>query len=433
MEPLLKTSKLGITFNKGKPNEYVALKDINIEIYPNEYIIFFGPSGSGKSTLLYSLLGLLKPTVGEIYIRGKAYSTFKEKEKNVRTSKMFGMVFQQYNLLFSLNVFDNVILPQIFISEPARSRKEKAIVLLRRFGIEARAKQSPANLSGGQQQRVAVCRALINNPDIVLADEPVGNLDSESAKIVMDTLKDINVKDKKTIILVTHDARYLPYADRVYFFKDARIEREERMNGSGAGGRGGGPGGAVASPTADLERLARAHPTLSAAQLKAWSLSNWLTEELTVEQMERMENEMEKILAGKISPHQFFESLDKPFADGGVGLYRQTAAAFAKRVVHIMNEMRLYGEQAKNEDDPKKRARLVGMVRSFLLEEHKENLTSKELQVLSAAIEDRIVRKISHTDFVAKLSKNPSEQGVGLAQTVADRFAERLDLIISKI
>jgi len=432
MEPLLKTSKLGITFNKGKPNEFVALKDVNIEIYPNEYIIFFGPSGSGKSTLLYSLLGLLKPTTGEIYIRGKAYSTFREKEKNIRTSKMFGMVFQQYNLLFSLNVFDNVILPQIFISEPARSRKEKAIILLRRFGIEARAKQSPANLSGGQQQRVAVCRALINNPDIILADEPVGNLDSESAKIVMDTLKDINVKDKKTVVLVTHDARYLPYADRVYFFKDARIEREERMSVGGPGGRGG-PGGAAPSPVVDLERLARAHPTLSAAQLKAWSLSNWLTEELTVEQMERLEEAMEKILSGKISPHQFFESLDMPFADGGVGLYRQTAAAFARRVVHIMDEMRLYAERTKGENDPKKRAQLVSMLSSFLLEEHKGDLTPEELRRLSAAIEARIIGTLSHADFVQKLSKNPSEQGVGLAQTVADRLAERLDLIISKI
>jgi putative ABC transport system ATP-binding protein len=430
MEPLLKTVKLGVTFNKGKPNEYVALKDINIEIYPNEYIIFFGPSGSGKSTLLYLLLGLLKPTAGEIYIKGKPYSTFKEREKNIRTSQMFGMVFQQYNLLFSLNVFDNVILPQVFVNASPRVRKPKAIELLRRFGIEARAKQSPAMLSGGQQQRVAVCRALINNPDIVLADEPVGNLDSESAKIVMDTLKDINVKDKKTVILVTHDARYLPYADRVYFFKDARIEREERMS---VGGPGNGPGGATASPTIDLERLARAHPSLSAAQLKAWSLSNWLTEELTVEQMERLEGAMEKILSGKISPHQFFESLDMPFADGGVGLYRQTAVSFAKRVVHIMNEMRLYGEQVKNEDDPKKRARLVNMLRFFLLEEHKGNLAPEELDLLSAAIEARVVGKMSHADFVQKLSKNPSEQGVGLVQTVADRLAERLDLIISKI
>ena len=428
MEPLLKTTKLGITFNKGKPNEFVALKDVNIEIFPNEYIIFFGPSGSGKSTLLYSLLGLLKPTVGEIYVKGKAYSTFKEREKNIRTSKMFGMVFQQYNLLFSLNVFDNVILPQIFIGEPPRARRPKAIELLRRFGIEARAKQSPANLSGGQQQRVAVCRALINNPDIILADEPVGNLDSESARIVMDTLKDINVKDKKTVVLVTHDARYLPYADRVYFFKDARIDREERMSGRGPIETQG-----KSSPAADLERLARVHSSLSIAQLKAWSLSNWLVEELTAEQMERMENFMEEILGGKLSPHGFFEALDKPYAEGGVGLYRQTAANCAARVSRVLSEMRLYAERAKGKADPKKRAHLVKMLCSFIMEEHRSDLSTEKLQLLNAAGEGRVMGTLSHAEFVAKLSIGPDRHGIGLAQVAVQRLAGRLDLIISKI
>jgi len=429
MEPLLKTVNLGITFNKGKPNEFVGLKDINIQIFPNEYIIFFGPSGSGKSTLLYSLLGLLKPSGGEVYIKGKAYSTFKEREKNIRTSQMFGMVFQQYNLLFSLNVFDNVILPQIFIGKPPRERKPKAIELLRRFGIEARAKQSPANLSGGQQQRVAVCRALINDPDIVLADEPVGNLDSESARIVMDTLKDINVKDKKTVILVTHDARYLPYADRVYFFKDAHIDHEERMRERGPAGGAGETGAAAA----DLERLARVHSSLNTAALKAWSLSNWLTDELTVEQMARVENEMEKLLAGKLSPHGFFEVLDRPFSEGGVGLYRQTAAAYAKRVSHVLAEMRLYARAVKGKNDPSRRARLVKMLYSFIMEEHKGDLAEGKHEQLASAIEGRIMGTLTHADFIAKLSTGPKNRGIGLAQTAVQRLAERLDLIISKL
>jgi putative ABC transport system ATP-binding protein len=428
MEPLLKTAKLNITFNKGKPNEYTALRDVNIEIFPNEYIIFFGPSGSGKSTLLYSLLGLLTPSSGEIFIKGKAYSSFSERDKNIRTSKMFGMVFQQYNLLFSLNVIDNVTLPQVFIKAPVRDRKPKALELLRRFGIEARAKQQPAMLSGGQQQRVAVCRALINDPDIILADEPVGNLDSESAKIVMDTLKTINVKDKKTVVLVTHDARYLPYADRVYFFKDSKIDHEERFGGVGPEGESEN-----VSPAADLEKIARVHTALSPAQLKAWSLSSWLTEELTNEQMDRMETAMEKLLSGKLSPHQFYEKIDAPFPKGGVGLYHQTAVAFAKRVAHILSEIRLFREKSKKLEEPKKRERLVKMVSSFLLEEHRSDLSNERMALLRSAVEGRVLGAITHAEFVAKLSISPGVRGIGLTQVAVQRLAERLDLIMSKV
>jgi putative ABC transport system ATP-binding protein len=427
MEPILKTEKLSIIFNEGKSNEYTALKDVDIAIYPHEYVIFFGPSGTGKSTLLYSLLGLLRPTTGKIFLKDREYGSFSEKEKNFRTAKSFGIVFQQYNLLFSLNVLDNVVLPQIFLGRPSRERKEKAMTLLNRFGIEARAKQSPAMLSGGQQQRVAVCRALINDPDIILADEPVGNLDSESARIVMETLKSINVKDQKTVILVTHDIRYLSYADRVYFFKDAGIDHEEIMK----------PSAPEASGTAnkdnniDLERLARVHPSLTISELKACALSNWLVEEVTSEQRKRIENEMTKLISGKTSTHGFFEELDRPFAKGGVGLYSQTAASLAKRVAHVLNEARVFAENSKTANDQTKKLLLVKMLRSFLLEEHKGDLKEEKLQRMEQAIDARIGGKLDHKGFVKELATKFSAGGVGFGEIAAQRLAARFEIIIS--
>jgi putative ABC transport system ATP-binding protein len=431
MEPILKTDKLCVIFNEGRSNEYVALKDVSIQIYPKEYIIFFGPSGTGKSTLMYSLLGLLTPASGKIYLKGRDYGAFKEKEKNERTAQAFGMVFQQYNLLFSLDVMDNVILPQIFLGRPSRERREKATNLLRRFGIEARAKQSPAMLSGGQQQRVAVCRALINDPDIILADEPVGNLDSESAHVVMETLKSINVKDQKTVILVTHDARYLPYADRVYYFKDAGIDREERISKEG-GALGPGPGGAPAGGQGDLERIARTHPALSLPELKACSLSNWLVEEVTNEQRRRIEADMAKLIGGKMSPHEFYVDLDKPYPQGGVGLYAQTAASLARRVAHILGEARTFAEKsAEASKDQSKRHRLIRLMRSYLLEERQGDLTPEKLQRFGEFIDKRLDGRLNHDAFIKALTDKWKDGGIGYMPTVAQRTAERLEIIAS--
>lgn len=427
MEPLIKTEKLGILFDEGKPNEYLGLKDINIQIFPKEYIVFFGPSGSGKSTLLNILLGLLSPTEGKVYLKGREYGTFTEKERNRRTSLSFGMIFQQFNLLFSLSVIDNVTLPQVLIGRPGRERKEKAMKLLRRFGMEARATRMPGQLSGGQQQRVAVCRALVNDPDIILADEPVGNLDSESAKTVMNTLKEINLNDQKTVILVTHDPRYLAYADRVYYFEDAHIIREEK----GGGAKPEDLSAKATSLESDLEKLARVHHDLSSAELKAWSVSSWLMDEFVPRQEERLEKAMERLLKGQISLHGFFEELDRSFHKGGVGLYRPTAIEFAKRVGRLLHEMQLYSERYGKADNDTKKSRLAAMLESFLLEEHSGALGDEARTAMSKAISERIENKISHDEFAIRLTGRKLSGGVGLAKIAAERISTRLDLIMS--
>jgi putative ABC transport system ATP-binding protein len=262
-----------------------------------------------------------------------------------------------------------------------------------------------------------------------LADEPVGNLDSESAKTVMNTLKEINVNDQKTVILVTHDPRYLAYADRVYFFEDAHIIREEK--------------GGSASPdehevkalslSLDLEKMAHLHHALSMPELKAWSVSSWLIDELVPEQEARLEKAMSLLLAGQLSPHGFYEELDLSFQKGGVGLYRHTAIIFAKRVAHLLHEMRLFDERFKKADTPTKKEHVARMLRSFLLEEHKGDLTPEEQEAMSRAIEARINDKMTHEAFVNILAGKKLLGGVGLTKIASERMAERLELVVSNI
>jgi len=226
MEPLIKSQNLSVIYNPGRSNEVRALDGADIEIYPKEYVILFGPSGCGKSTLLYTILGLRKPSQGSLFVEGREISQFSEKELVEYRRNKIGMIFQAYYLIPSLDVARNIALPRIFVDEKATERSLRAEMLLKKLNIMNQRNKLPSTLSGGEQQRVAIARALINNSQILLADEPVGNLDSESAEIVMNILKDINEKDGKTVILVTHDARFLHYAHRVYYMEDGKIIRE---------------------------------------------------------------------------------------------------------------------------------------------------------------------------------------------------------------
>src|SRR3972149_7743287 len=177
MEPIISIEKLAVIYNLGKSSETRALSEISFEIYPGEYIVFFGPSGSGKSTLLYSIAGLEYPTYGKILVQNQDLTKMTEKQIGEYHQNAVGMIFQSYHLIPSLSVFDNILLPRMFAGRSVGTWKQDALVSLKRFGIAEQAKKDPTTLSGGQQQRVAIARALINNPQILLADEPVGNLD----------------------------------------------------------------------------------------------------------------------------------------------------------------------------------------------------------------------------------------------------------------
>lgn len=224
--PIIEAKNIKKSFGKGD-TAFNALSDVSLKVYSGDYIILFGQSGCGKSTLLNCIAGLEEFDGGEMLIRGENLSKKSEEELAEHKRKKIGMIFQQFNVLKSMSVLENVALPQLFDRVDKRVRLNRARHLLKILGLEKMAHRIPTELSGGQQQRVAIARALVNNPWIVLADEPTGNLDSKSADEIMDLIAELNAKSRRTIILVTHNPDYRAYAKRVVYMKDGKIIKEE--------------------------------------------------------------------------------------------------------------------------------------------------------------------------------------------------------------
>lgn len=225
--PLVKIEKLIKGFGKDDAHVQV-LNGIDLEIYSGEYVIFFGPSGCGKSTLLNCIAGLEKPDSGRVVVRGDDLSKMNKAELAKHRNKKIGMIFQQFNVLKSFNVVNNIALPQLFDGIPYRRRIARAEKLLSMFDLVKIAKRLPTEISGGQQQRVAIARALVNNPWILIIDEPTGSLDSKASEEVMNLIERLNSVSKRTIILVTHNPEQLKYAHRVFHMKDGQIIEEEK-------------------------------------------------------------------------------------------------------------------------------------------------------------------------------------------------------------
>ena len=206
--------------------ETTALNNVNLEISEGEFVAIMGPSGCGKSTLL-NILGLLdSPTTGGFNFLGKEVSKYSERQRARLRKRNIGFVFQNFNLIDQLNVFENVELPLIYLGLSAKERKQKVEAALEQMQISHRKKHFPNQLSGGQQQRVAVARAVVSNPKLILADEPTGNLDSSHGEEVMKLLEDLNQKGT-TIIMVTHSQRDAEYAQRVVMLFDGQIINEK--------------------------------------------------------------------------------------------------------------------------------------------------------------------------------------------------------------
>ena len=203
--------------------EVYALKGVTMEVKRGEFIAIMGPSGSGKSTLLNMIGCLDKPTSGEVIIDGIETSKLNDKQLTELRRDKIGFIFQQYNLIPTLTALENVELPMIFKGVNKESREKRARELLKLVGIEEVADRKPMELSGGQQQRVAIARALANNPPILLCDEPTGNLDTKSGEAVMNIIKELNEKEKVTVVLVTHDPALSKYADRVVKIRDGVV------------------------------------------------------------------------------------------------------------------------------------------------------------------------------------------------------------------
>ncbi len=202
--------------------ETQALENVNLEVEKGEFLSIMGPSGCGKSTLL-NIMGLLDaPSSGSIEINGIDVSGMKDKELAAFRNKTLGFVFQSFHLINSLNVIDNVELPLLYRNVPAKERTRLAEEVLRRVGLGHRMRHMPTQLSGGQCQRVAIARAIIGNPEIILADEPTGNLDSKMGAEVMELLHQLNKEDGRTIVMVTHNEKQAELTSRTVRFFDGR-------------------------------------------------------------------------------------------------------------------------------------------------------------------------------------------------------------------
>jgi putative ABC transport system ATP-binding protein len=221
----LKTEHVTKIFDS-QAGRVVALRDVNLTVKRGEFVSIMGPSGSGKSTLLNMIGALDRPTSGKVYINGYDIFSLGDSEIATMRNRLIGFIFQSYNLVNRTTVRTNVKLPAIIAGMSPTEANFRAMKILEALGIADKARQKPANLSGGQQQRVAIARCLINNPAIILADEPTGNLDTKTGEDIFRMLTELSRKFHRTIIMVTHNPELAEATDRTILIKDGSIEKE---------------------------------------------------------------------------------------------------------------------------------------------------------------------------------------------------------------
>ena len=227
--PLIRLEGITKIYGSGDA-EVRALRGIDMDVNAGEFVAIMGPSGSGKSTAM-NILGFLdKPTAGHYFFGGAAVDHLSRDQLALLRRNFLGFVFQGYNLLARTSALDNVELPLIYQGMSGTKRRQLAREALAKVGLEGREDHHPSQLSGGQQQRVAIARAIVTNPDVILADEPTGNLDTARSHEIMDLLTDLNRKDGITILMVTHEPDMAEYADRMVHFLDGLIESDSKNN-----------------------------------------------------------------------------------------------------------------------------------------------------------------------------------------------------------
>jgi len=210
------------------PNETVALENVSIEIQNGEFTAIIGPSGSGKSTLMHILGCLDKPTEGVYFFRGREVSKLSDNSLAEIRNKQIGFVFQFFNLLPRTSALKNAELPLLYAGVDKEERHKKALKILSSLGLSERVNSTPGQLSGGEQQRVAIARALINNPSVIFADEPTGNVDTKTSREIMKIFQSLNKKGN-TIIVITHDPEVATYASRIITVRDGKVESDKKM------------------------------------------------------------------------------------------------------------------------------------------------------------------------------------------------------------
>jgi len=432
MRSIITTKDVDVTYNNGKSNEFKALKGVTCEIAAREYIIFFGPSGCGKSTLLYSIFGVLEPSAGEVLVKGDSIYKYEAMELVMYQRKTMGIMYQSFNLIPSLTVLDNVQLPLIFAGLPPSIRERTAMELLDRFGIAHVAHKRPGLLSGGQQQRVSVARSLVNDPEILIADEPVGNLDFVSAEAVMNTLEEINQNDKKTVLLVTHDAKYLPYAHRVFYLDYGKIDRivpnpEKRQVIKVR------PGETIVT---EIEQLARIYPYDTPEQLRLKSLINFLTQNLSFDQIVRLEKMTQNVIEGVFSEQQFKSILTEDYDTGGCGIKPKQAEEMAERMFQVLKQsqdiVRFRRVSRGQNTIDLARLDLIKNIHAHMINEFNIEPDSTLLEQLTKMVTVRVYGYITREEFHRQLRMPADEGGGGFDIYMAADLSRYLEKLIAQ-
>ena len=430
-KPLIVARDLSIIYNQGKSNEFKALTGVNTDIYEGEYIILFGASGSGKSTLMYAIQGSLPPGEGTLLIRGDDIYSYPPSERVYFQRYVMGIIFQQFNLIPSLSVLDNVALPQIFCDADKTTRNRRAQALLDRFGVGHVSHKIPAMLSGGQQQRVSVSRSMVNDPKILLADEPTGNLDSVSTQQVMDKIDEINTFDRRTVIMVSHNAAHLSYAHRVYYLKDGRVVREV-VNPQRKQIKPVKEGETIVT---ELEQLARLYPYDSIETLRVKSMINYLTQDYTFDQLIRLEHATGLYIQGKIDRDAFIKSLVLPLERGGVEVSEKEArrmASVAGKMMTQANDVKRYRARKDNDDVFFSQHKLAERMRDQLARKHRIKLSKQQNKNMTEMIADRVTGVAEEADFNERLMKGVRTGGLGVSEREADDLTRYFEKVIAQ-
>jgi putative ABC transport system ATP-binding protein len=420
-DPIIEVKNLKVTYNKGKSNEVKALEDINLKIYPKEFVIFFGPSGCGKSTLLYAISGLQAPTEGDVTVQDKNLFKMTKAQMVEYHQTGMGMVFQAFYLIPSLNVIDNVCLPKVFRGESIEERKKEGIKLLHRFSIVEQAQKFP--------ERVSISRSLINNPEIILADEPVGNLDSESAKNVLQILKELNEIDKKTVILVTHNAEHLSFADRIIYLRDGKIIKEEVNKEKRPMGAEDEVKMTVEELSGELKVLMRTFKNLSITQVgalmvpfKANQLMSHVLSELNEEQINTANGFLKELLFYNINLEQLAKNLDMDYAKGGAGWNKRRADRFTERVGQIIKQAEIIRKSSSQ--------LAVVSLSQYFIDLFKLNLDTETKMRFDSLLQQRIEAKLDRIEFQKKMDASKVLGGINLNRITAEKVSREMEIIM---
>jgi len=430
-KPLIVARDLSIIYNQGKSNEFKALSGVNTDIFEGEYIILFGPSGCGKSTLMYAIQGSLPPGEGTLLIKGDDVYSYPPAERVYFQRYVMGIIFQQFNLIMSLSVLDNVALPMIFCDSDKATRDRRAQSLLDRFGVGHVSHKIPAMLSGGQQQRVSVSRSMVNDPKILLADEPTGNLDSVSTQQVMDKIDEINTFDRRTIIMVSHNAAHLSYAHRVYYLKDGKIVREV-VNPQRKQIKPVKEGETIVT---ELEQLARLFPYDSIQTLRVKSLVNFLTQDYTFSQITRLEHSVGLFIQGKIDKEAFIKSLILTKEKGGVEIDEKEArrmASVAERMIKNSDDVRRYRARKDNAGIFFNQHKLAERLREHLVKKHHIKLSKEQENNMTEIVADRVTGVTEEIEMNEKMMKGIRSGGLALSEKEADDVSRYFEKVIAQ-